>query len=259
MFPHGLADMVFGPLLIFIRISSLVMALPFMGAGNAPPQIRIGLSIALTAIVAPLIVSGTIGVPSSIPVFAFLVLREIVVGLSLGWLTAAIMLSLPVAGQIISYQMGLSSVLLPNVEIGPNSTLVANALSVMLPAVVFTTGLFMLPVLAIIRSFRVIPLTSTIIGAHLPPAGLLLGFAVRAVSAEFVTALHLAAPFLFIGLLWQAGLGLMSKVAPSMQVYFVAAPLQLLGGMFLLAILASPMLTVWQDAMLPLLHAYASW
>ncbi|OYW09455.1 MAG: type III secretion protein, partial [Acidiphilium sp. 37-67-22] len=95
--------------------------------------------------------------------------------------------------------------------------------------------------------------------AHLPSAGVLLEFAVKAVSAEFVTALHLAAPFLFIGLVWQAGLGLMSKAAPNIQIFFIAAPLQLLGGTALLAFLASPMISVWHDATLPMLQAYASW
>ncbi|HQT60720.1 MAG TPA: flagellar biosynthetic protein FliR [Acidiphilium sp.] len=259
MFPHDLADLIYGPLLALMRISSLVMAVPFMGAGFAPAQLRIGLSVALTAIIVPLIGGAMPHLPASILVFAVEILREVVIGLSLGWLTGVILLSLPVAGQIISYQIGLSSVLLPNSTIGPNSTLVANAMGLLLPALVFASGLFLLPVLAIVRSFRTLPLPAGIGDAHLPSAGVLLEFAVKAVSAEFVTALHLAAPFLFIGIVWQAGLGLMSKAAPNIQIFFIAAPLQLLGGTALLAFLASPMISVWHDATLPMLQAYASW
>ncbi|WP_201729387.1 flagellar biosynthetic protein FliR [Acidocella sp. C78] len=259
MFPHDLANLVYGPLLVLVRISSLVMAVPFTGNGTAPAQLRIGLSVALTAIVVPLIGGAMPGVPASILVFALEILREIVIGLSLGWLTGAILLSLPVAGQIISYQIGLSSVLLPNSTIGPNSTVIANAMGLLLPALVFASGIFLLPVLAIVRSFRTLPLPAGLGGANLPAAGVLLDLAVKAVSAEFVAALHLAAPFLFIGLVWQAGLGLMSKAAPNIQVFFIAAPLQLLGGTALLAFLASPMISVWHDATLPLLRAYAGW
>ncbi|OYW09223.1 MAG: type III secretion protein, partial [Acidiphilium sp. 37-67-22] len=189
MFPHDLADLIYGPLLALMRISSLVMAVPFMGTGFAPAQLRIGLSVALTAIIVPLIGGAMPHLPASILVFAVEILREVVIGLSLGWLTGVILLSLPVAGQIISYQIGLSSVLLPNSTIGPNSTLVANAMGLLLPALVFASGIFLLPVLAIVRSFRTLPLPAGIGDAHLPSAGVLLEFAVKAVSAEFVTAL----------------------------------------------------------------------
>lgn len=256
---HDLANLIFGPLLAFVRISSLVMVLPFMGAGSVPAIARIGLAAAVAAIVVPLIGAPMPTIPGSVLLFALMILREILVGLTLGWLTTTILLSLPVAGQIVSYQMGLSSVLLPSSTIGPSSTLLSGAFNVALPPVVFATGLFFLPIAAILRSFHVIPLDAGFVDGRLPGAGLVLRFAVRAVAGEFSTAVQLAAPFLLVGLIWQAGLALMAKAAPNLQIFFAAAPMQLLGGMVLLGMLVMPMFTIWHDAMLHLLRAYASW
>lgn len=259
MIDHHLANMMFGPLLVFIRVGSLVMVLPFFATADVPPMVRIGLSVAITSIIAPGIGNSMPSLPSSVTVFALMIGLEIVIGLVLGWLTATILLSLPVAGQIISYQMGLSSVLLPNADIGPNSTLLATALNVALPALALGSGLFMIPVIAIMHSFQLIPLDSGTASLRLLKPGLLLHLAVRAIGGEFTVAVQLAAPFLLIGLVWQAGLALMAKASPQLQIFFAAAPLQLLGGMVLLAACVVPTITIWRETSSHLLLAYASW
>ena len=60
-------------------------------------------------------------------------------------------------------------------------------------------------------------------------------------------AVRLAAPFLVAGLLWQAALGLLARLVPQLQVFTLAMPGQILGGLALLGILASFMLALWQD------------
>lgn len=256
---HGLADLVFGPLLAFARIGCLVMVLPFLGAGSVPAMARIGLAVALTAIIVPMAGSAMPPAPASVVVFALMLLKEVAIGLTLGWLTATLLLSLPVAGQIISYQMGLSSVLLPNVETGPSSTLLSTVLNVAMPPLVLRSGLFMIPIVAILHSFQLLPVVGDPASWRLLGAGMALRLAIRAVSGEFAVALQLAAPFLVIGLIWQAALALMAKAAPALQIFFAAAPLQLLGGMVLLAGFVLPAIGIWREAMNQLLRGVAGW
>jgi flagellar biosynthetic protein FliR len=71
---------------------------------------------------------------------------------------------------------------------------------------------------------------------------------VRAVGGHFTLALRLASPFLLTGLVWQVGLGLMSRLVPQMQIYFAALPGQVLGGLALLAVLAGGVAEVWLRA-----------
>jgi flagellar biosynthetic protein FliR len=72
--------------------------------------------------------------------------------------------------------------------------------------------------------------------------------AVRAVGQCFALALKLASPFLLAAIVWHVVLGLLGRLVPQLQVYFVALPGQLLGGLLLLAILVGAIITTWQGA-----------
>jgi flagellar biosynthetic protein FliR len=66
-------------------------------------------------------------------------------------------------------------------------------------------------------------------------------------SQTFMLAFQLSAPFVLIGTLWPAMLGVLNRLMPSIQVYSMAMPAQLLGGVLLLAILIQVMSGVWQE------------
>jgi flagellar biosynthetic protein FliR len=68
------------------------------------------------------------------------------------------------------------------------------------------------------------------------------------VSAHFALALRLAGPFMLMGLVWQVGLGLLSRLVPQLQIYFAALPGQVLGGLLLLAVLSGSLANVWLRA-----------
>jgi flagellar biosynthetic protein FliR len=61
-------------------------------------------------------------------------------------------------------------------------------------------------------------------------------------------ALRLAGPFMLMGLVWQVGLGLLSRLVPQLQIYFAALPGQVLGGLLLLAVLSGSLASVWLRA-----------
>lgn len=241
----GVADMMFGALLVFIRIGGAVRLLPGFADATVPPTIRIGLALTLTIIIAPL-VGGTLPhIPAAPIILAATLAKEAVIGLTLGWLTQTIVVALPVAGQIISYQIGLASVLLPSTEMGASNTLISTGLSVGLPALMLGTGLFVAPLLGLLNSFHWLPPGIASGAAHALDYGSVLRGIVACVADEFLLAIQLAAPFLVVGLIWQVGIGFMAKAAPQLQVFFVASPLQILGGLILLGAALIPMIEVW--------------
>ena len=241
----SLADMTFGALLVFIRVGGAVMLLPGFADAAVPPTIRIGLALAVTIIIAPLVAGTLPHIPAAPIILATILAKEAVIGLTLGWLTRTIVVALPVAGQIISYQIGLASVLLPSTEMGASSTLISTGLSIGVPALMLSTGLFAAPLLGLFNSFHWLPPGLAIGAVHdLDYGGIVRGI-VACVADEFVLAMQLAAPFLVVGLIWQVGIGFMAKAAPQLQVFFVAAPLQILGGLILLGAALIPMIAVW--------------
>jgi flagellar biosynthetic protein FliR len=70
----------------------------------------------------------------------------------------------------------------------------------------------------------------------------------RAVADSFGLALRLASPFVLASLVWHVATGLMARFLPRLQVYFIAIPGQILGGLLLLAGLSSALLSAWMQA-----------
>jgi flagellar biosynthetic protein FliR len=73
--------------------------------------------------------------------------------------------------------------------------------------------------------------------------------AVRAAAATFALAIRLASPFLLVAIVWHVAIGLLARLVPRLQVYFVVMPGQILGGILMLAVLATSLLTAWELAL----------
>jgi len=240
---NGLPDLAFGFMLVLCRISAAVMVLPGFGETEVPVVLRIGLAVGISVLIFP-------GVQAIMPPSGDAVLHDLLLigaelgfGLLLGWLARLMALSLPIAGQIISTMIGLASVLQPDPELGSQTTGVSRVLALAAPVLVLSSGLYALPLGALAGSYRLVP----------PGMLFSAGDAAQSVSVAtegcFSLALRLAAPLILAGFIWQVMLGLLAKLVPSLQVYSLSLPGQVMGGVLLLVLLIGPMLLVWMQAM----------
>ena len=216
------------------------MLLPGLGESEPPAIVRIGLALGLVALLLPGI--GMVAEPASLWRGVAMLGAEMFCGGVLGWLARLMTLALPVAGQMLSYMLGLSNVVQLDVVLGQSSALM-RLFDITVPVLVLSTGLWMLPVAALSGSYTLVPP-----GAMLPMTDSVQAL-IRAVTASFALSLQLAAPFLFAGMLWQVALGLMGRVIPHLQIYFAAIPGQIIGGLVLLALLATGLLDAWSESM----------
>lgn len=239
---QGLTALAFAFMLVLCRTAAAVMLMPGLGESEPPAMVRAGLAIGIAALLLPVIAPAIPTEPASFLRLAGMVGAELLAGGLLGWLARLLALALPAAGQIISLMTGLSSVLQPDAMLGAQSAAIGRLLNLAAPVLILSTGLYALPLNALAGSYAVFPA-----GGMLPAADLA-EVAVRAVSASFALALRLAAPFVLISVIWQLALGLLSRLVPQVQVYFVALPGQVLGGLLLLALLAASVLRAWLGA-----------
>jgi flagellar biosynthesis protein FliR len=79
------------------------------------------------------------------------------------------------------------------------------------------------------------------------PSGDSAQVAVQAVGTAFALALRVASPFVIATILWHFAVGQISRVVSRVQIYFVAMPGQILGGLLLLGIVVKTMAAAWQD------------
>jgi flagellar biosynthetic protein FliR len=224
-------------MLVFARVGTMVMLLPGVGELSVPSRVRLTIALALTAVLLPLHQQAyaTIELKALGPVLVML-FQELIIGAVLG-LTARLAISaLQIAGSVVAQQLGLGFV----TEIDPTQNqqglLVGNFLTILGITLIFATDLHHLIIAALNDSYTLFA------PGELPLTGDVAQLVTRIVAAAFRIGIQLAAPFLVFGLLFNLGLGVLSRLMPQMQVFFIGMPLSILLGLFLLLLVLSAMM-----------------
>jgi flagellar biosynthetic protein FliR len=239
----SLAPLAFHALLVFARVGAAMMLLPGLGETEIPAGIRLAIALALAALLLPLLSPGLPPVPEQPAELLRLVLLETLAGLWLGGLARLVLLALAMAGQVAALMLGLSSVLVQDPALGQGGTALSRLFGLLAALLVLSSGLYAVPLSALAGSYAVLPAGDPL------PAGLA-AESLAAVGAESLSlALRLAAPFVLAAVLFNLALGLLARLAPQVQVYFVAVPAQILGGLALLGLVAAPLLAAFAAAL----------
>jgi flagellar biosynthesis protein FliR len=230
-------------LLAFARIGAMVMLLPAIGEHFVPARVRLVLALAMTFVFVPVVAASyPQGAPASSAALAFMVLREAVAGLMVGAMARILMSALAMAGNLIAYQIGLAMAQTINPMSGvDDGAIIGNFLSLLGVTVVFATNLHHLAVGAIFGSYHLIPP-----GTELPTADIA-ELTIRYVSGAFLLGFQLSAPFLVFNFVINAGFGVLSRLMPQMQIFFVVMPINVLFGFMLLALFLGTMMTLFLD------------
>jgi flagellar biosynthetic protein FliR len=85
-------------------------------------------------------------------------------------------------------------------------------------------------------------------------SGDIASLATRAFSAAFLLGLQLSGPFLVFGLVFNIGLGVLARLMPQMQVYFVGVPLSIFVGFMVLALVLTAMMGTYLDYFIGVMH-----
>lgn len=228
-------------MLVLARTAAATIMLPGVGESVAPSVIRAGFALCLTVLIVPILpvqapaVSGT-GVEAGACIIA-----EVTTGLILGWLARTWVQSLAIAAQFIAYLLGISSVLQPDSDLGPQSTALAHLFDLSAPLIILMSGLFMLPIRALAGSYAIVP------PGKFLSAGFFAESSLNSVAGAFALALQLAAPFVVASVAWHVAIGLLSRLIPKLQIYFVSMPGQIIGGLLLLSLSTSVILSGWYN------------
>ena len=223
-------------LLTFARIGTMVMLLPGVGEMNVPSRVRLAVALVLTAIVLPAHQAAYhVDLKSLGPVLVMMV-QEIIVGAVIG-ITARLAISaLQVAGTVIAQQLGLGFVTAIDPTQNEQGVLVGNFLTVLGITLIFVTDLHYLVIEALNESYNIFQ------PGVMPLAGDVAKHVTNVIATSFRIGIQLASPFLVFGLLFNVGLGLLARLMPQMQVFFIGLPLSILLGLLLLMLVMGAMM-----------------
>ncbi|PYE84504.1 flagellar biosynthetic protein FliR [Pseudoroseicyclus aestuarii] len=226
-------------ILVFARLGSVMIFMPGFGDTAIPMRMRLMMALVISVALTP--ASGVPAVDLAQPMLLVPLLAiEVTVGLWIG-LTARILFSaLDFAGAQVAYVAGLSNALAPQTGQFQGATMISGVLTLAATAMIFATDLHHLILRALLLSYEVFPT-----GRLMP--GDLAQQTVRAASASFSIGLSIAAPFYVMGLVLNAGLGLTARMMPQLPVFFVATPVLIVSGLFVLVLAAPAMLSGWAE------------
>jgi flagellar biosynthetic protein FliR len=168
--------------------------------------------------------------------------KEILIGLSLGLTTRILFSALATAGAIAGMQTGLGMAMAFDPSQQQQGAVFGTFLALLGTALVFQSDVHHLFISGAAKSFD-----NFSPGAPLP-LGDMAQFSLRAFSQAFSLAIQITAPLLLFGIVINVALGIINRVAPAIQVFFIAQPIQVLLGIMLFAITAGAGMLVWLEA-----------
>lgn len=208
--------------LVFSRLGSAVMLLPGFSESYVSARVRLMFAFALTVVVTPVVSVHLPPMPQSAVAAAVLVGGEIVIGLFMGGMVRMLVSALHVAGVIIGFQTSLSNATFFDPSSSQQGALIAAFFNILGVFMIFVTDLHHLMLMAIADSYTLFK----------PGGALQFGdfsqMLIRVLSESFALGLQLASPFIVVGTVFYAGLGLLGRLMPQVQVFFIAIPLQII-------------------------------
>lgn len=218
---------IFRFMLIFSRLGTAMMLLPGIGGTLVSARIRMWLAICLSYLMLPVLAPHLPTTPPHLAALLQLVFAEVVVGAFMGTVVSLIMSTLGLAGTMIGYQVGLTNAFSFDPIAQQQNQLLTGFLSNIGLLAVFGADLHHQMFLAIVESYDLFH------PGLVPAFGEIAETLSHLVTDTFRLGLQFAAPLVVFGLVFYAGLGLISRLVPSLQVFFVAVPVQLVIGMWM--------------------------
>jgi flagellar biosynthesis protein FliR len=164
-----------------------------------------------------------------------------VIGAVLGLTARLTIAALQVAGSIVAQQLGLGFVTAVDPTQGEQGAILGNFLAVLAVTLIFVTDLHHLIIAALNDSY------SLFRPGEIPLFGDVAALFTQTVAGAFRVGVQLSAPFLVFGLLFNLGLGVLSRLMPQMQVFFVGLPLSILIGFLILILVIGAMMGTFLD------------
>lgn len=224
-------------LLLFARVGTMLMLIPALGEQIIPARMRLSFALVFSLVLYPLITPSLPGLPANLVEVIILVLHELVIGLILGGITRLVVMSAQVAGAVIAFQSGLSVAQSADpTNGGIQGVIVGSFLSFLGITLIFATDLHHVALAAVYDSYMIFSPTDPIMFGDVAE------LAIETIAGAFVIGVQMSAPFIVFGLVFYLGIGILARMMPQLQVFFIAMPATISVGLVLLMLLLSMMM-----------------
>lgn len=211
-------------ILVFIRVGAFLTVLPFFSATNFPIQTRIAIGAFIALLLAPGLPAASVGSLGFVPLTALLV-REVAVGLLLGFVSRMVFYAADLAGSLIATEMGLNLAPLFN-PLSQNQTQAPGTILFLLASVVMLTlDLHHWILVGFQRTYALLPIG----GGQLSTA--LFTNVVGHTANVFLVAMQIAAPLIAMSFVVTVVFAVLARAVPQMNVFVESYAFRTVGGL----------------------------
>ena len=217
-------------LLVLIRMSGLFILSPIFGRRNVPTVFKIGFSLFLTIIFINTLEVPELSLFDNIFMYVIYIVKELVVGMIIGYVTYVIMSALYLAGQLIDMQIGFGMVNVIDPMTNIQIPLTSNFYYMYTILIFLTMNGHHMLIQALFESFEMIPVEQITFNT-----GLMENIALI-MKDMFLIAVRIASPIIAAIFVVDVILGVLSRTMPEMNVFMLGMPIKIIVGLLVIAI-----------------------
>lgn len=225
-------------LMVFLRLGTALMIMPGFMSSYVNTQVRLSVAVALSIVLMPLIAPQLPPQPRETLLFLQYIFSEIVVGLFIGLVMQILFTALNLAGFTAGQAIGFGNAQIFDPATQNQSIVVETFLSIVALTVIFLTDIHHLMLSAVIDSYALLPVSAKL------PLGDFADNLSRSFNQSFVIGFKIGSPFIAFTIIFYSGIGLVSRLMPQLNIFFLSLPLQIYLGLGLLFITA-PVMIIW--------------
>ena len=205
------------------RVAGLIMTAPIFGAKTVPVRARLGLSVAVTVLVMPLLPPGP-SIDAFSPSAVMIIAMQLLIGVLMGFTLQLVLSAVVTGGQVIAMQMGLGFAAMVDPQNGAQTPVLSQFYVIMVVLVYLALNGHLVLFQVLVDSFTWMPVAS--VGLEAVDFHLL----VRWASTVFSGAIGLAIPAIASLLIVNFTFGILTRAAPQMNIFAVGFPITMLLG-----------------------------
>ena len=217
-------------ILIFVRMTGLFVIAPIFGRRNIPVYFKVGFSLLLAIILVNTVKMPSLNYWDSFYEYMFLVFKEFIVGITIGYVSYLVFTSIYMAGQIIDMQVGFGMVNVLDPVSNIQVPITSNFYFIMSMLVFLWANGHHVLIKALFESYTFIPLGSAVFNNYL------LNDILRIFGSIFAIGFKIAAPITGAILISDIALGVASRSVPQLNVFVIGMPLKIILGLLIMVI-----------------------
>jgi flagellar biosynthetic protein FliR len=224
-----LEPFMFAAVLLGFRMLGLVLGLPGMAAGGSfPAPSRMVFVIFLTTFVYTALGMPLVPLPKELFSAASMFLKEVMIGLGMGFTVSLLFMAAEMAGTLISNSTSLSMATMMDPATGHDSSTVSTLFTITGMTLFISLDGHHHAIGGLMDNLVLFPL-----GGY-SPVGFEVSTLIQMVDGVFLAALKIAAPMLLVSCLVNVGLGVMARAAPQLNIFVMGVSVILMIGLHFL-------------------------